>query len=129
MNSMNLYQTRINKFLKENEVKEQKIKEAILKADQERNERQQKMANHMDTVRKNIENNEKEKAEKRQKLIEDIERKDLKDYAIKQEKLKMVEERRKMNKLNKEDREAMKIRIQDIIKKEKIFLREKIMKK
>ena len=119
MNSMNLYQTRINKFLKENEVKEQKIKEAILKADQERNERKQKMANHMDTVRKNIENNEKEKAEKRQKLIEDIERKDLKDYAIKQEKLKMVEERRKMNKLNKEEREAMKLKIQDIIKKEK----------
>ena len=77
------------------------------------------MTNHFNDVRKNIINNEKMKEEKRKKLIEDIEKKDLKDYAIKNEKIKMNEERKKMNKMNKEEREAMKLRIQDIISKEK----------
>ena len=42
--------------------------------------------------------------------MEDIEKKNLKNYAIKQEKLKMFEERRKINKQNKEEREVLKLK-------------------
>ena len=119
MNNMNLFQNKINTYLIKNEEKEQKIKKAMIEVEKKRTERQQKMTNHFNDVRKNIINKEKMKEEKRKKLIEDIEKKDLKDYAIKNEKIKMNEERKKMNKMNKEEREAMKLRIQDIISKEK----------
>jgi hypothetical protein len=50
--------------------------------------------------------------------LEKIEQKDLKNYAIQQEKIKMNEQRKKMNMNNQEEREALKIKIQKIINNE-----------
>ena len=118
MVSMNKFQDKINTFLEKNEEKEQKIKNAIIKVEKEREEKRMKRSNHLNEVKENIKNNEKKKETKRLKLLETIEKKNLKDFAIKQEKLKMYEQRKKMNKLNKEEREALKIKIQEIIKNE-----------
>ena len=63
----------------------------------------------------------KKNEEKRNKLIKDIEKNELKNYAIKEEKKKLLEERRRMNKLNEEEREEMKIKIQNIINDEKTY--------
>ena len=46
---------------------------------------------------------------------------ELKNYAIKEERKKLYEERIKMNKLNEEEREEMKIKIKNIINDEKNF--------
>ncbi len=61
---------------------------------------------------------------KRKKLLENIEKKDLKNYAIKQEKIKMIEERKKMNMVNQEEREALKKKIQNIINNEEVDTKE-----
>ena len=65
--------------------------------------------------------NEKNNEIKRKKLIEDIEKSELKNYAIKEEKRKLYEERMKMNKLNDEEREEMRMKIQNIINNEKTY--------
>ena len=47
--------------------------------------------------------------------MDKIESNNLKDYAIKQEKNKMIEERKKISANSRYDREKMKLRIQEII--------------
>ena len=47
--------------------------------------------------------------------------KEIKNYAIKEEKRKLNEERRMMNKLNDEEREELKIKIQNIINNEQNY--------
>ena len=51
--------------------------------------------------------------------MENLEKKDLKDFAIKQEKIRMYEERKKMNQQNYEEREAMKAKLKEILKDKK----------
>ena len=48
-------------------------------------------------------------------MLDKIEIKNLKDYAIKQEKNRMIEERKKINANSRQEREQMKLRIQEII--------------
>ena len=121
MTSMNKFQDKINTILEKNEEKEQKIKNAIIKAEKEREEKRMKRSNHFNEVRENVKIVEKQKEDKRKELLEKIEKKNLKDFAIKLEKLKMSEERKKINKQNKEEREAMKLKIQEIINNENSF--------
>lgn len=118
LNNMSKYQNKINNLLEQKEEKEKKIKNALIKAEKEKEIERKKKTDHFNEVRENIKNNQIIKEEKRQKLLEDIEKKNLKNYAIKQEKLKMFEERRKINKQNKEEREVLKLKIQEIINKE-----------
>ena len=49
-----------------------------------------------------------------------MEQKDLKDFAIKQEKIKMYEERKKMNLQNHENREMLKNKLKDMLKENQI---------
>ena len=77
-----------------------------------------KKKDHFDEVRNNAKIEEKKKEEKRQKLMEDIEKKNLKTFAIKQEKQKMYEERQRLNKLNQEERNALKLKLQEVLNKE-----------
>ena len=69
-------------------------------------------------IQNNKLNNQIYNETKKQELINEIEQKNLKDYAIKQEKLKIIEEKRKMNKLNEEERRALKTKINEIINSE-----------
>ena len=56
--------------------------------------------------------------EKRNLMLHDLEKKDLKTFAIKQEKIKMLEERRKINQQNYENRKAMKEKLKEILKEQ-----------
>ena len=116
--NMNKFQDKINTYLEENEKRENKIKNNLIKAEKEKEKLIKKNNEKFNKVQENIKNNKIEAETKRKKLMDEIEKKDLKDYAIKQEKKKMYEERRKMNKLNKEERDALKLKIQAIINNE-----------
>ena len=118
MISMSKFQDKISNYLVKSGEKEKKIKNTLLEENKKREEKRKKQTNHFAEVRNNVKKNEELKEEKRQKLIEDIQKKDLKTYAIKEEKKKINEEKLKMNKINREERNAMKLKIQEIIKKE-----------
>ena len=118
MISMSKFQNKISNYLVKSGEKENKIKNTLLEENKKKEDIRMKQTNHFNDVRKNVKKNEELKEEKRQKLIEDIQKKDLKTYAIKEEKKKINEEKMKMNKLSKEERNAMKIKIQEIINKE-----------
>ena len=121
MKSMDLYQNKINKILLYQEGKEEKIKKALLENEKKREEKIDKRNEIIDKTKKNKIINEKNNEIKRKKLIEDIEKSELKNYAIKEEKRKLYEERMKMNKLNDEEREEMRMKIQNIINNEKTY--------
>ena len=115
MNNMNNFQEKINKYLADNEKKENHFKKAMIEADKEREERNNKKAENLKRVRENLKKNEKKREKKRQDILDKIESNNLKDYAIKQEKNKMIEERKKISANSRYDREKMKLRIQEII--------------
>ena len=48
-------------------------------------------------------------------MLKSLEKKDLKDFAIKQEKIKIFEERKKINQINQENREILKNKLKNII--------------
>ena len=116
--SMSKFQNKINDFLEKNEKKEERIKKTILEEEKKKEEKLMKKKDHFDEVRNNAKIEEKKKEEKRQKLMEDIEKKNLKTFAIKQEKQKMYEERQRLNKLNQEERNALKLKLQEVLNKE-----------
>ena len=119
--SMDNFQNKINKMMLYNENKEQRFKKAMQKNQEEREKKIDKRNIVLDRIKENKIKNEKNNEIKRQKLIEDIEKNELKNYAIKEERKKLYEERKKMNKLNEEEREEMKIKIKNIINDEKNF--------
>lgn len=121
MESMNNFQKKINLLLIENEKKAKKRQEAIEKIEKEKAEKKILRTNVLNRVKNNQKENEKKNEDNRQKLMDKIEKNNLKDYAIKQEKNKIIEETRNMNVLNRNEREALKLKIQNIIKKDKNF--------
>ena len=121
INNMDNYQNKINKLLLYREEKEEKIKNAKIKQEKEREKKIDERAIIIDKTMQNKILEAKKNEEKRNKLIKDNEKNELKNYAIKEEKKKLLEERRRMNKLNEEEREEMKIKIQNIINDEKTY--------
>ena len=118
MKSMDNFQNKINRFMLDNEKKEERFKKAMLKNEEEREKKIDKRNIILDRIKENKIKNEKNNEMKRKKLIEDIEKNELKNYAIKEERKKLYEERKKMNKLNDEEREEMKLKIKNIINNE-----------
>ena len=121
MNNMSFFQNKINKYLEENEKKENKIKKAMQIVEKEKEERTSKITDHLNKIRENLKKNEEIREEKRQKILDKIEIKNLKDYAIKQEKNRIIEERKKINADSRKEREQMKLRIQEIIDGDSVF--------
>ena len=119
MNHMNQVQSKINGFLEKNEEKEKKIKKAIEKIEKKREEKRIIQSMHFDEIRENIKNRQKKLEKERKKKLESLEKKDLKNFAIRQEKIKIYEEKKKMNQLNYEEREAMKAKLKEILKNKK----------
>jgi len=115
MNNMNKFQEKINKYLKDNEERKNKFKQTMNDLDKERKEKNNKKEEHLKRISENLKNNEKEREERRQKILNKIEANNLKDFAIKQEKDKMIAERKKIIANSRFDREKMKLRIQEII--------------
>ena len=119
MNHMNQVQSKINGFLEKNEEKEKKIKKAIEKIEKKREEKRIIQSMHFDEIRENVKNKQKKLEKERKKKLESLEKKDLKNFAIRQEKIKIYEEKKKMNQLNYEEREAMKAKLKEILKNKK----------
>jgi hypothetical protein len=117
MNNMNKFQKKINGYLEKNEEKEKKIKKVIEKVEKDRNEKRMLKSIHFEEVREKIKDKQKKYENERKKKIENLEKKDLKDFAINQEKIKLYEERKKINQMNNEEREAMKVKIKEILNK------------
>jgi len=115
MENMKNFQDKINHYLEKNEKKEEKIKNAIMKAEKERKDRRMVRSNHFNKAMENIKMNEIKKESERQKLLESIEKKNLKDFAVKQEKKIMDEKRKKMNNFGRYEREQLKKKVQEII--------------
>ena len=95
MNNVNNLQNKINNILEKKEEKEKKIKKR--KELEEKKREEKLMMNNLkfEEVRNNVKLNQKKQQEKRELILKNLEQKDLKDFAIKQEKIKMYEERKK----------------------------------
>ena len=120
MSNMNQFQKKINGYLEKNEEKEKKIQDAIKKEEKKRENKRILKTMHFEEVREKIIETQKKDEKLRKKKLENLEQKDLKDFAIMQEKLKMYEERKKMNQINAEERETMKNKLKEMINSKKI---------
>lgn len=118
LTNINRYQDKIHEILEKSVEREKKIKNAILKVENDNKVKKMKRDLKLQRIQNNKLNNQIYNETKKQELINEIEQKNLKDYAIKQEKLKIIEEKRKMNKLNEEERRALKTKINEIINSE-----------
>ena len=119
MTHINKFQNKINNILEKKEEKEKKIKKAIEKAEKKREEKRMLQSIHYEEVRNNVKKNQKKLEKERNLKLQTLEKKDLKDFAIKQEKIKMYEERKKMNQQSYEEREAMRLKLKEILKDNK----------
>lgn len=118
LTNMNKYQDKLYEYMEKSEEKEKRIKNALIKNENENKIKQMQRALKLQRIQNNKLNNEIKNETRKQELINEIEQKNLKDYAIKQEKLKIIEEKRKINKMNEEERKALKTRINEILNNE-----------
>ena len=116
MTNINLFQNKINNILEKKEEKEKKIKKAIQEAEKKREEKRMLQSIHYEEVRNNVKKNQQKLEDERNIKLQNLEKKDLKDFAIKQEKIKMYEERKKMNQQSYEEREAMREKLKELLK-------------
>ena len=116
INNVNKFQDKINNILVKKEEKEQKILKK--KEDVEKKREEKMMLNNMkyEEVRNNVKKNQTLLEQKRNLKLKSLEQKDLKDFAIKQEKIKLYEERKKINQQNQENRELLKNKLKNILK-------------
>ena len=120
INNINKFQNKINNILVKKEEKEKKI---LKTRETEEKKREEKlMLNNMkfEQVRNNVKKNQTKLEEKRNLKLKSLEQKDLKDFAIKQEKIKMYEERKKINHLNYENRELLKSKLKNMMNEKNI---------
>ena len=66
-----------------------------------------------------MKNNQINLEKQRNLKLQNLEKKDLKDFAIKQEKIKLHEERRKLNQRSYEERQEMRAKLKEILKEKK----------
>ena len=115
INNINKFQNKINNILVKKEEKEKKILKT--KESEEKKREEKLMINNLkyEEVRNNVRKNQTKLEQKRNLMLKSLEKKDLKDFAIKQEKIKMFEERKKINQMNKENREILKNKLKNMI--------------
>ena len=120
INNVNKFQDKINDILVKKEKKEKNILKTMESAEKKREEKL--MLNNLkyEEVRNNVKKNQTLLEEKRNLKLKSLEKKDLKDFAIKQEKIKIYEERKKINQLNYENREILKNKLKNMINEKNI---------
>ena len=119
MTNMNKFQNKINNILEKKEEKEKKIQKTIKEEEKKREEKRMLQSMHFEEVRNNVKKNQKKLEKERNLKIQNIEKRDLRDFAIKQEKIKMYEERKKMNQQSYEERKAIREKIKELFKEKK----------
>ena len=115
LRSMDRQQNKINHYIELNEKRQEKIKNALIKSKQLKEEKRSKNNMHFDDAKKRIKEKEKLDEEKRKKLLNDIEKKNLRSYVIKKEKKKIMEEKIAKSKMQKDQAEALKLKLEKII--------------
>ena len=115
INNINKFQDKINNILVKKEEKEKKILKT--KESEEKKREEKLMLNNLkyEEVINNVKKNQIKLEQKRNLMLKSLEKKDLKDFAIKQEKIKIFEERKKINQINQENREILKNKLKNII--------------
>ena len=116
MNHINRVQSKINGYLENNSKKEQKIIQAIENVEKKREERKNLQSLRFEEMKDKVKINNKKLEKERQKKIELYEDKDLKNFAIRQEKIKLNEKKRIMSQLDKDERDILKNKIKKIIR-------------
>ena len=116
LNRLNIMQNKINDYMEKKEKKDNRIKESIEKRDKIREEKRILHELRMDDIKQKLLNTNIRLEKKRLKKLENLEQKDLKNYAIKKEKLKLYEERKKINQQTSEGKEAVKLKLQKLIR-------------
>ena len=118
LNRLNLMQNKINDYMEKKEKKDNRIKQSIEKRDKIREEKKILNDLRMDNIKEKLLNTKIKLEKKRLQKLENLEQKSLKNYAIKQERLKLYEERRILNQKTSEEKEAVKLKLQKIIKRQ-----------
>ena len=115
INNINKFQDKINNILVKKEEKEKKILKT--KESEEKKREEKLMLNNLkyEEVINKVKKNQIKLEQKRNLMLKSLEKKDLKDFAIKQEKIKIFEERKKINQINQENREILKNKLKNII--------------
>ena len=127
MTNMNKFQNKINNILEKKEEKEKKIQKTIKEEEKKREEKRMLQSIHFEEVRNNVKKNQKKLEKERNLKIQDIEKRDLRDFAIKQEKIKMYEERKKMNQQSYEERKAIREKIKELFKDKKGIVNDEVI--
>ena len=118
LNRLNIMQNKINDYMEKKEKKDNRIKQSIEKRDKIREEKKILQDLRMDEIKEKLENTKFKLEKKRLKKLENLEQKKLRNYAIIQEKLKLYEELKKINQKNIEEKEAAKLKLQKIIRRQ-----------
>ena len=116
MNHINRVQSKINGYLENNSKKEQKIIQAIENVEKKREEKKNLQSLRFEEIKDKVKINNKKLEKERQKKMELYEDKDLKNFAIRQEKIKLNEKKRIMSQLDKDERDILKNKIKKIIR-------------
>ena len=120
INNINKFQNKINDILEKKEKKEQNILKTRESVEKKREEKLKLNNLKYEEVRNNVKKTQTLLEEKRNLKLKSLEKKDLKDFAIKQEKIKMYEERKKINQINLENREILKNKLKSMINEKNI---------
>jgi hypothetical protein len=118
LNRFNIMQNKINDYMEKKEKKNNRIKQSLEKRDKIREEKKELQDLRMDEIKEKLQNNKFKFEKKRLKKIESLEQKNLKDYAIKQERLKIYEERKKISLKSSEEKELMLLHLKKIIQRQ-----------
>ena len=116
MNHINRVQSKINGYLEKNGKKEQKIIQAIENVEKKREEKKNLQSLRFEEIKDKVKINNKKLEKERQKKMELYEDKDLKNFAIRQEKIKLNEKKRIMSQIDKDERDILKNKIKKIIR-------------
>ena len=119
MNHMNRVQSKLNGYLEENDKKEKKIIQAKGEEEKKREEKKNLRNMYFEEIKNKVKKNEKKLEKERQKKIEYFEDKDLKDFAIKQEKIKLNDRKKIMNQIDKDGRDEMRNKLKKIMRSKK----------
>ena len=118
LNRLNIMQNKINDYMEKKEKKDNRIKQSIEKRDKLREEKKILNDIRMDEIKEKLENTKFKLEKTRLKKLENLEQKQLKNYAIKQEKIKLYEEMKKIIQKTTEEKNAAKLKLQKIIRRQ-----------
>ena len=118
LNRINIMQNKINNLMEKKEKKDNRIKQSLEKRNKIREDKKVLQDLMMDEIKEKLQKNKTKYEKKRLQKLEDLEQKNLKNYAIRQEKLKIYEERKRISQKTSQEKELMLLHLKKIIRKQ-----------